>query len=311
MSATSWYRCNCFYTNNYFIKLNSGHSTHLTYHPNTTRMRQENFYQLRHDLKIGSVAELPVVIDQLNVEYKRRKSLDLELENAKSSIQASFENLISPNFNKNPEITEISKNIYRVGPIFKNLPAIKNHLNTFSAHCRSNNLPFARPNSMNKYGVLLPKNVLNTDELTEFFKNLFCDKSIENRFNFKLDSQRVFTVEYGTGKDSDLDLHFDDSELTANICLENEDENDGKLFFQKRVQNGEHFDECFFDQIENYAIVHEGKFVHSAENSQKNRMNLIVWMRDSEVRGKLCKMCGEVPDLSDEPRFEYAGGFKK
>jgi len=308
----SWYRCNCFYTNNYFIKLKSGHSAHLTYHhPDTTRMRQENFYQLRNKLKIGSITELPVVIDQLNLEYKRRKDLDSELENAQNSIPKSLKqsSMIPSNFNETPEmqITEISKNIYRVGPIFKNLPAIKNHLKSFSSHCKSNNLPFAKPNSMNKYGVLLPKQVFNTDQLTEFFKKLFC----ENRFDFKLDSQRVFTVEYGTGKDSDLDLHFDDSELTANICLENEDENDGKLFFQKRVENGEIVEDAIFDQIENYAIVHEGKLVHSAESSFKNRMNLIVWMRDSEVRKKLCRMCGKVPELSDEPGFEYAGGFKK
>lgn len=248
------------------------------------------------------------MIDQLNHEYHRRKNLDSELEKAESSISARFKQNSTLHFNDSPQITKISDRVYRVGPIFKNLPEIKNHLKSFSAHCKSKNLPFAKPNSMNKYGVLLPKSVFNTDQITEFFKKLFCENSF---FDFKLDSQRVFMVEYGTGKDSDLDLHFDDSELTANICLENENGNEGKLFFQKRVENGEHVDESVFDQIENHAIVHEGKLVHSAESSFKNRMNLIVWMRDSGVREKLCRMCGEVPELSDEPGFEYAGGFKK
>ena len=53
-------------------------------------MRQENFYQLRNKLKIGSITELPVVIDQLNLEYKRRKDLDSELENAENSIPKSL-----------------------------------------------------------------------------------------------------------------------------------------------------------------------------------------------------------------------------
>ena len=161
---------------------------------------------------------------------------------------------------------------------------------------------------MNKYGVLLPKTVINADELTGYFKHKFCP----DHFKLKLDSQRVFTVEYGPSKDFNLDLHFDDSELTANVCLENVDEDSGKLFFQKRKESDErNVGDLVFEQIENYAIVHEGRLVHSAKDSIETRMNLIVWMRDSEVRQKFCRMCGEEPELSDEPGFEYAAGFKR
>ena len=78
-------------------------------------------------------------------------------------------------------------------------------------------------------------------------------------FGSSCDTQRIFTVEYGPSADASLAPHFDDSELTANVCLENDSPENGLLEFEKIG---------VFEQRPNYAIVHEGKLVHSEGRSR-------------------------------------------
>jgi hypothetical protein len=65
--------------------------------------------------------------------------------------------------------------------------------------------------------------------LSPIAKLLFSDCGGHN-----LDSHRAFTVSYGPSADCDLDLHFDNGEVTANICLSCDEDSDtvgGEVYF--------------------------------------------------------------------------------
>lgn len=47
-----------------------------------------------------------------------------------------------------------------------------------------------------------------------------------------LDSHKSFTVKYSEGQDLDLAFHYDNAEVTLNVCLGKEFE-DGSLYFGK------------------------------------------------------------------------------
>merc|ERR1711874_337958 len=109
-----------------------------------------------------------------------------------------------------------------------------------------------------------------------------------------LDSHKVFTVEYSAdvGADIQLATHFDNCEVTLNVCLSSDEHEGGELCFgegphslpvQHRVGRG---------------VLHLGKEVHSAMPMESGaRSNLIMWMRASSVRNMWCPMCGEKPSL--------------
>ncbi|VDP92702.1 unnamed protein product [Echinostoma caproni] len=136
-----------------------------------------------------------------------------------------------------------------------------------------------------------------------------------------IDSYRVFTVEYtGAGdasehvpKDFDLSPHYDNSELTVNICLDFEpgtsDDVGGQLFFchfSPRNNASWDRDRDGFAQLLNHrpgwAIVHRGSHVHGVlpfdrPSKQTRRRSLICWLRSSLERGSLCPRCSKPPQL--------------
>ena len=47
-----------------------------------------------------------------------------------------------------------------------------------------------------------------------------------------------------------------------------------------------------------YGILHRGQHMHGALPIQTgHRYNLILWMRSSKIRNKLCPMCKQLPRL--------------
>ncbi|KAH9322966.1 hypothetical protein KI387_017605, partial [Taxus chinensis] len=89
-----------------------------------------------------------------------------------------------------------------------------------------------RPNTMNKYGVVLDDfgfdNMLNklmTDFIKPLASVLFPDVG-----GSTLDTHHGFVVEYSKERDLDLGFHVDDSEVTLNVCL-GKQFTGGELFF--------------------------------------------------------------------------------
>ena len=53
-----------------------------------------------------------------------------------------------------------------------------------------------------------------------------------------------------------------------------------------------------FEHKLSYGLLHRGQHMHGALPIQSGeRINLIIWMRSSTVRNKLCPMCNREPRL--------------
>ncbi|KAH8092019.1 PKHD-type hydroxylase At1g22950-like [Aureococcus anophagefferens] len=106
-----------------------------------------------------------------------------------------------------------------------------------------------------------------------------------------LDHHRCFTVEYAVGGDVDLAAHFDNSEVTLNVCLSaSADRVGGDLVFG---------DGTAVAHRPGYAVFHRGSAVHAAtELSSGSRTNLVLWCRSTRQRRRTaCPLCSETRNL--------------
>ena len=118
-----------------------------------------------------------------------------------------------------------------------------------------------------------------------------------------LDSHRAFVVSYGPEADRDLDLHYDNSEVTVNISLDDQFQ-DGELYIgrvyadvqSKPPSSASHYCPC--QHKLGCGLLHRGQQMHGAlPLSSGERHNIILWMRSSLTRNHLCPMCRRSPDL--------------
>ena len=113
--------------------------------------------------------------------------------------------------------------------------------------------------------------------------------------------------------DSGLGAHFDNAEMTLNVCLSEPDEDfiGGEVVFEdarsgRIVLGVEH-------QL-GFGILHRGSAIHRALPLEKtpkgnsNRTNLILWIRSSDVRKQKCPRCKSEPRL-EQVAEGYGDGF--
>lgn len=157
-------------------------------------------------------------------------------------------------------------------------------------HFQNYGLPVIRPNSMNNYGLILNEigfgdflTQLLEKHLSKLFTALFPEKYTH------LDSHHSFIVQYKLQEDKELDFHYDDSEITLNVCLGKEFAG-GDLYFCGHVDEtllgrsteDEHFR---YQHQRGRAVIHIGKHYHGAYPIVSGeRYNIIVWYRDSRIR---------------------------
>lgn len=118
-----------------------------------------------------------------------------------------------------------------------------------------------------------------------------------------LDSHRAFIVSYGPEADHDLDLHYDNSEVTVNISLDDQFRY-GELYIgrmhadvqSKPLSSASDYCQCLHRL--GCGLLHRGQQMHGAlPLSSGVRHNLIIWMRSSVTRNQRCPMCHKNPDL--------------
>jgi len=144
-----------------------------------------------------------------------------------------------------------------------------------------------RPNSMNNYGL-----VIDEIGLSEFFDTFITQyfthiASIMNKNSYAIDDHHSFIVEYAIGKDKELHLHVDDSELTLNICL-GVDFTGGNILFKGHIDNPQsQLVHGEYEHVKYRAILHDGRHMHAAAPIESGeRYNLIIWCRSSEYRAQ-------------------------
>ncbi|XP_014874869.1 2-oxoglutarate and iron-dependent oxygenase domain-containing protein 2 [Poecilia latipinna] len=180
-------------------------------------------------------------------------------------------------------------------------------------HFEESTAPKGRPNTMNHYGILL--NELGFDEdfitpLREHYLQPLASLLYPDCGGRCLDSHKAFVVKYAMNEDLDLSYHYDNAEVTLNVSLGKEFK-DGNLFFGDMRQVSISETEC--TEVEHRVsegLLHRGQHMHGAlPISCGQRWNLIVWMRASQERNKLCPMCNRKPSLMEADGF--ADGFTK
>ncbi|KAG7480802.1 hypothetical protein MATL_G00060300 [Megalops atlanticus] len=178
-------------------------------------------------------------------------------------------------------------------------------------HFEQSDAPKGRPNTMNNYGILL--NELGFDEgfitpLRENYLRPVAALLYPDCGGHCLDSHKAFVVKYAMNEDLDLSYHYDNAEVTLNVCLGKEF-TEGNLYFGDMRQVPLSDSECV--EVEHHVaegLLHRGQQMHGALRiSSGQRWNLIVWMRASRERNRLCPMCSKTPRLVAGEGF--ADGF--
>lgn len=178
-------------------------------------------------------------------------------------------------------------------------------------HFEQSPAPKGRPNTMNHYGILL--NELGFDKgfftpLREQYLRPITSLLYTDCGGHCLDSHKAFAVKYDVHEDLDLSYHYDNAEVTLNVSL-GKDFTEGNLYFGDMNQVPLSETEC--SEVEHRVtegLLHRGQHMHGAlPISSGQRWNLIVWMRASQERNKLCPMCKRTPTL--EEGLGFADGF--
>lgn len=187
-------------------------------------------------------------------------------------------------------------------------------------HFSNSNLPQPRPNTMNKNGVVV--DLMGFQSFISQLRVQFLDRLAKSAFpewtGDGLDSHKSFTIAYGDQADSDLAFHFDNAEVTLNVCLfssvANNESHAGDLYF------GEMYDRSLAEMkcqsvthMTGWGYFHRGRQFHGAMKIPPacDRRNLIIWMRSSSVRNQLCPMCANTPDLFMASESDFGDGFTR
>ncbi len=140
-------------------------------------------------------------------------------------------------------------------------------------------LPASRPNSMNKYGLVL--NEVGMEPLFDSLQSRVLAPIASLLFPLEggsLDRHHSFVVQYEEGKDLGLDMHTDNSDVTFNICLGREFEGAGLTFCGDMGHSGHRHFTYRHEHVVGHAVAHLGRRRHGADDiAGGERLNLIVW----------------------------------
>ena len=174
------------------------------------------------------------------------------------------------------------------------------------ASFKSTSAPRGKPNSMNNHGVLLHELGFTRAWTDPFMFDYICPLAelIFPGPGSALNAHRAFTVEYEKGKDEELSTHYDDAEVTLNVCL-GKDFKGGDLIIYGRKRTAQHRLESKaphavrVPHVPGRAVLHLGSAMHRAEPIVSGtRVNLVLWMRNAMHRAANgCTFCGRFQGL--------------
>uniref|UniRef100_UPI0037E91318 2-oxoglutarate and iron-dependent oxygenase domain-containing protein 2 isoform X2 n=1 Tax=Semicossyphus pulcher TaxID=241346 RepID=UPI0037E91318 len=314
-----FYICDCFTTDNIFLK---DYKLHVIF-VSEQQFRLDYEASLR---RLGCVTDKQFedVLDKISQEVDRRRHLSVTSVKRAAAIKDEYqplhphvyhlqESYLAPKFRQIVEhcrsrdiseerlldvVVEEAARVYRF-PVFEK--SFCEQLLEELEHFEQSSAPKGRPNTMNQYGILL--NEMGFDEgfitpFREHYLQPLASLLFPDCGGSCLDSHKAFVVKYDLNEDLDLSYHYDNAEVTLNVSL-GKDFTEGNLYFgdMKQVPLGE--SEC--SEVEHRVtegLLHRGQHMHGAlPISTGQRWNLIIWMRASRERNKLCPMCNRRPSL--------------
>eukprot|EP00933_Yihiella_yeosuensis_P042522 TRINITY_DN3713_c0_g1_i1.p1 TRINITY_DN3713_c0_g1~~TRINITY_DN3713_c0_g1_i1.p1 ORF type:complete len:197 (+),score=28.10 TRINITY_DN3713_c0_g1_i1:35-592(+) len=150
----------------------------------------------------------------------------------------------------------------------------------------------SRPNSMNRYGLVLKD--VGLSAISKCLASVVVQPLVKAVWPEKDDvtsDLHAFTVRYRGGEDRRLDTHVDASDVTLNVCL-GEQFKGGGVYFHSRRDGGSvdpmtlpHPNDCPHCLVTHghepgVALLHLGDHIHGAHNIDSGmRTNLVLWCR--------------------------------
>lgn len=217
-------------------------------------------------------------------------------------VETLHENPTEENEQKIQDIfqTIIPNQVYQI-PWFtpEGVRMIREHFDAASYYFRPNDpksadIPTRRPNGMNRYGMILDRNVegaVSYDGINDFIgdladqyirplsRMLFPD--ITSRYNPEDDCETyAFTIRYQPDEDMELEEHSDGSMYTLNVNLnivdDPKEQYDGSSLYFLDKETGEKVPMIFEPGM---AVLHRGLVRHAALPIQTGeRHNLVIWV---------------------------------
>ena len=172
----------------------------------------------------------------------------------------------------------------------------------------------ARPNGMNRYGLVLNQIGLEPLLTTLLARHVApLAAALFGAEGARADDHHAFVVRYARGEDVGLDMHEDDSDVTLNVCLgkvfegatltfcgalgDDDDDGDeagdeaaagggGDVAARPRVRGGAHRRKsATYAHEVGRAVLHRGRHRHGADDiAAGERVNLILWSTSSAYR---------------------------
>jgi len=200
-------------------------------------------------------------------------------------------------------VTEVGPGIYAF-PLFTSefCDLLIKEIDSFE----STKLQCRRPNTMNRLGLVV-NDIGFEPFMTEIVDTLIapiCEALYPDEIiTCALDHHHSFVVRYRNEGDNDkdtdgskekdedgnkgLDMHHDASEATLNVCLGRDNFTSGGLRFCGRFGDRNHrASSHIYSHTKGQAILHLGRHRHGADDiANGERINLIVWARNSTYRG--------------------------
>ena len=159
------------------------------------------------------------------------------------------------------------------------LEIFNDEVKNFYSSSEKYGIPTRRPNSMNKYGVIV--NEIGMRPLLTSFQQEYLwpvAKKLFPKQASQFDDHHSFIVRYQAEEDLGLDMHTDDSDVTFNVCM-GEEFTGSTLSFCGMFGSPDHrkFSLVYHPEV-GRAILHLGTRRHGADDIESGRRtNLIVW----------------------------------
>lgn len=162
-------------------------------------------------------------------------------------------------------------------------------------HFEATGLPCVRPNSMNRFGLVLddigfaPMLDALMRQVVLPFARLFYPAYVGEGAD-GLDSHHGFIVQYRMDEDRELGFHYDASEVTLNVCLGREFTG-GQLYFRGLLLDpSTHEEHETIEHVAGAGVLHIGRHRHGAKPLLSGeRYNLILWCRSTAKH--FCASC--------------------
>lgn len=330
MIGQRFFCCSCFTSDNIFLEEYKLHVRFIS-----EEQFKNDYLHILRSLSCETETKYNAVLKKIQTEVERRQKLAVQSVWRKSVIKeiykplhhhvyhlqesfltAEFKEIVKYSLSdgaseeglQNLITTEAAPRVYRF-PIFTE--AFCRDLVEELEHFEQSAAPKGRPNTMNNYGILL--NELGFDEglispLRELYLKPLSSLLYPDCGGKWLDSHKAFVVKYALHEDRELSYHYDNSEVTLNVSL-GKDFTEGNLYFGDMRQVPLSETECA--EVEHRVtegVLHRGQQMHGAlPISSGCRWNLVLWMRASRQRNRLCPMCSGTPRL--QPCEDYGDGF--